>query len=78
MTKTVQEGTNRSSTDKSTKYALCHEIQCQSTVGSLAIGYDDLYSDQQQPGHSNKRNQGRYAKIMYHAMMKMTKFSFSP
>lgn len=38
--------------DESTKYSLMCEIQCQSTVGSLAIGYDDLYSAEQQSGYA--------------------------
>jgi len=38
--------------DKSTKYALMCEIQCESTVGSLAIGYDDLHSAEQQSGYA--------------------------
>ena len=38
--------------DRSTKYSLMCEIKCQSTVGSLAIGYDDLYSAEQQSGYA--------------------------
>ena len=40
--------------DKSTNYALMCEIKCKATVGSLAIGYDDLYSAQapQQSGYA--------------------------
>mmetsp|Transcript_32102 Transcript_32102/g.68346 ORF Transcript_32102/g.68346 Transcript_32102/m.68346 type:complete len:335 (+) Transcript_32102:44-1048(+) len=38
--------------DKSTKYALMCEIQCKSTVGSLAIGYCDLHSAEQQSGYA--------------------------
>mmetsp|Transcript_14559 Transcript_14559/g.31657 ORF Transcript_14559/g.31657 Transcript_14559/m.31657 type:complete len:913 (-) Transcript_14559:60-2798(-) len=38
--------------DKSTKYALMCEIKCKSTVGSLAIGYDDLSSAEQQSGYA--------------------------
>jgi len=42
------------SIDKSTNYALMCEIKCKSTVGSLAIGYDDLYSEEaeQQSGYA--------------------------
>ncbi|KAL9182016.1 hypothetical protein ACHAXT_012359 [Thalassiosira profunda] len=47
-------------TDRSTKYALMTEIKCGSTVGSLAIGYEDLYSAAQQSGYSQ---QSGYAKI---------------
>ena len=32
--------------DKSTKYALMYEIKCESTVGSLAVGYEDLPSSE--------------------------------
>ncbi len=38
--------------DRSTKYSLMCEIKCQSTVGSLAIGYDDLHSAEQQSGYA--------------------------
>ncbi|KAL7538159.1 hypothetical protein ACHAXR_008323 [Thalassiosira sp. AJA248-18] len=38
--------------DKSTNYALMCEIKCKSTVGSLAIGYDDLYSAPQESGYA--------------------------
>eukprot|EP00578_Thalassiosira_sp_NH16_P014276 CAMPEP_0181112156 /NCGR_PEP_ID=MMETSP1071-20121207/19666_1 /TAXON_ID=35127 /ORGANISM="Thalassiosira sp., Strain NH16" /LENGTH=753 /DNA_ID=CAMNT_0023196113 /DNA_START=505 /DNA_END=2763 /DNA_ORIENTATION=- len=40
--------------DISTKYALMCEIKCKSTVGSLAIGYDDLHSAaaEQQSGYA--------------------------
>ncbi|KAL7549409.1 hypothetical protein ACHAWF_012679 [Thalassiosira exigua] len=38
--------------DESTEYALMCEIQCKSTVGSLAIGYDDLCSADQQNGYA--------------------------
>ena len=38
--------------DRSTNYALMCEIKCKSTVGSLAIGYDDLYSAEQQRGYA--------------------------
>ncbi|KAL3769581.1 hypothetical protein ACHAWU_005533 [Discostella pseudostelligera] len=40
------------SIDKSTKYALMCEIKCKATVGSLAVGYDDLYSAEQQSGYA--------------------------
>lgn len=42
--------------DRSTNYALMCEIKCKSTVGSLAIGYDDLYS-------AEAEQQSGYAKI---------------
>eukprot|EP00581_Thalassiosira_minuscula_P018175 CAMPEP_0183715222 /NCGR_PEP_ID=MMETSP0737-20130205/9543_1 /TAXON_ID=385413 /ORGANISM="Thalassiosira miniscula, Strain CCMP1093" /LENGTH=868 /DNA_ID=CAMNT_0025944311 /DNA_START=383 /DNA_END=2986 /DNA_ORIENTATION=- len=45
-------GMSEEGVDKSTKYALMCEIQCKSTVGSLAIGYDDLYSAEQQSGYA--------------------------
>ena len=57
----IQESGRRSSyirdggsIDKSTNYALMCEIKCKSTVGSLAIGYDDLYSEEaeQQSGYA--------------------------
>ena len=38
--------------DRSTNYALMCEIKCKATVGSLAIGYDDLYSAEQQSGYA--------------------------
>jgi hypothetical protein len=40
--------------DKSTKYSLMCEIKCKSTVGSLAIGYDNFYSSvaEQQSGYA--------------------------
>lgn len=40
--------------DSSTKYALMCEIKCKSTVGSLAIGYDNFYSEvaEQQSGYA--------------------------
>ena len=40
--------------DKSTKYTLMCEIKCKSTVGSLAIGYDNFYSEvvEQQAGYA--------------------------
>jgi hypothetical protein len=40
--------------DRSTKYALMCEIKCKSTVGSLAIGYDNFYSEvaEQQSGYA--------------------------
>ena len=40
--------------DKSTKYVLMCEIKCKSTVGSLAIGYDNFYSEkaEQQSGYA--------------------------
>jgi len=58
----IQESGQRSSSyirdggsiDKSTNYALMCEIKCKSTVGSLAIGYDDLHSEEaeQQSGYA--------------------------
>lgn len=45
--------------DRSTKYALMSEIKCGSTVGSLAIGYDDLLSSK---GTTASQHNG-YAKI---------------
>jgi hypothetical protein len=45
--------------DKSTEYSLMCEIKCQSTVGSLAIGYDDLYTD----NDTSYDQQSGYAKI---------------
>mmetsp|Transcript_11118 Transcript_11118/g.21615 ORF Transcript_11118/g.21615 Transcript_11118/m.21615 type:complete len:613 (+) Transcript_11118:30-1868(+) len=38
--------------DKSTKYSLMCEIKCKSTVGSLAIGYDDFCSAEQHSGYA--------------------------
>lgn len=40
--------------DMSTKYSLMCEIKCKSTVGSLAIGYDNFYSEvaEQQSGYA--------------------------
>lgn len=40
--------------DSSTKYALMCEIKCKSTVGSMAIGYDNFYSEvaEQQSGYA--------------------------
>lgn len=44
------------SIDKSTKYSLMCEIKCKATVGSLAIGYDDIMGSsleaQQQSGYA--------------------------
>jgi hypothetical protein len=45
-----------SNVDKSTNYALMCEIKCKATVGSLAIGYDDIVESsleaQQQSGYA--------------------------
>ena len=43
-----------SNEDMSTKYSLMCEIKCKSTVGSLAIGYDNFYSEaaEQQTGYA--------------------------
>ena len=54
-TETSQDRLNDAA-DKSTNYALMCEIKCKSTVGSLAIGYDDLYS-------AEAEQQSGYAKI---------------
>ncbi len=46
-----------SNVDKSTNYALMCEIKCKATVGSLAIGYDDIMES------SLEAQQSGYAKI---------------
>lgn len=45
---------NNDTEDCNTKYALMCEIKCKSTVGSLAIGYDNFYSEkaEQQSGYA--------------------------
>lgn len=48
----VVDGMRNEEVDKSTNYALMCEIKCESTVGSLAIGYDDLHSAEQQSGYA--------------------------
>lgn len=53
-TNSLPESSDNVSEDKSTKYALMCEIKCQSTVGSLAVGYDNFYSKvaEQQSGYA--------------------------
>ncbi|KAL3801406.1 hypothetical protein HJC23_007016 [Cyclotella cryptica] len=53
-TNSLPEKTENVGEDKSTKYALMCEIKCQSTVGSLAVGYDNFYSEvaEQQSGYA--------------------------
>ena len=46
-------------TDGSTEYSLMCKIKCQSTVGSLAVGYDDLYTE----NNPSWDQQSRYAQI---------------
>lgn len=48
----IDENTIEDGDDKSTKYALMCEIKCKSTVGSLAVGYDDFYTTEQQSGYA--------------------------
>lgn len=50
----IEEDTIEAGEDRSTKYALMCEIKCSSTVGSLAVGYDDFYTDvaEQQSGYA--------------------------
>ena len=48
----IEDDTIEVGEDRSTKYALMCEIKCKSTVGSLAVGYDDFYSTEQQSGYA--------------------------
>ena len=50
----IEEDTIEAGEDRSTKYALMCEIKCSSTVGSLAVGYDDFYTSvaEQQSGYA--------------------------
>ena len=50
----IEEDTIEVGEDRSTKYALMCEIKCSSTVGSLAVGYDDFYTAvaEQQSGYA--------------------------
>lgn len=48
----IDEGAIEDGDDRSTKYALMCEIKCKSTVGSLAVGYDDFYTTEQQSGYA--------------------------
>eukprot|EP00985_Skeletonema_marinoi_P023475 scaffold15698_cov154-Skeletonema_marinoi.AAC.11 len=50
----IEEDTIEVGEDRSTKYALMCEIKCSSTVGSLAVGYDDFYTSvaEQQSGYA--------------------------
>jgi hypothetical protein len=48
----IEEDVIDAGEDRSTKYALMCEIKCKSTVGSLAVGYDDFYTTEQQSGYA--------------------------
>ena len=48
----IEEDAVEAGEDRSTKYALMCEIKCKSTVGSLAVGYDDFYTTEQQSGYA--------------------------
>jgi len=48
----IEEDSIEAGEDRSTKYALMCEIKCKSTVGSLAVGYDDFYTTEQQSGYA--------------------------
>ncbi|KAL7440168.1 hypothetical protein ACHAXM_007054 [Skeletonema potamos] len=48
----IEEDAIDAGEDRSTKYALMCEIKCKSTVGSLAVGYDDFYTTEQQSGYA--------------------------
>ena len=48
----TERGVGPATPDDSTRYALMCEIQCGATVGSLAVGYDNLHTADQQSGYA--------------------------